>query len=121
MATNKTKLTYHHGWYWRTTVRPDGPDTGWVDVPVLSVGGAPAHFCGVTAFPGLYLVGYPWLSNRGSGILYGVAADAARIAQHIAAAHGMLGKEHRDQSPHPTEPVRYRPRARRSRERLASY
>jgi hypothetical protein len=31
------------------------------------------------------VAGYPWLSTRGSGILYGVAADAARIAQHIAA------------------------------------
>jgi putative flavoprotein involved in K+ transport len=62
-----------------------GPDTGWLRVPVLTPGGAPAHTRGVTAFPGLYVAGYPWLSNRGSGILYGVAADAARIAQHIAA------------------------------------
>jgi len=30
-----------------------------------------------TALPGLYLVGYPWLSTRGSVILYGAAADAA--------------------------------------------
>jgi hypothetical protein len=48
-------------------------------------GGAPAHTRGVTAFPGLYVAGYPWLSNRGSGLLYGAHADAARIAQHIAA------------------------------------
>lgn len=65
-----------------------GPDTSWVDVPVLGADGVPAHFRGVTAFPGLYVAGYPWLSNRGSGILYGVAADSARIAQHIAAARG---------------------------------
>ena len=62
------------------------PDTGWVHVPVLRADGLPAHHRGVTASPGLYVVGYPWLSTRGSGILYGVAADAARIAQHIAAA-----------------------------------
>jgi putative flavoprotein involved in K+ transport len=62
-----------------------GPDTSWLRVPVLTPGGAPAHARGVTAFPGLYVAGYPWLSNRGSGILYGVAADAARVAQHIAA------------------------------------
>src|SRR5262249_55405608 len=50
---------------------------------------SPAHSHGITAFPGLYVAGYPWLSTRGSGILYGVAADAARVAQHIAAAaHG---------------------------------
>jgi putative flavoprotein involved in K+ transport len=62
-----------------------GPDTGWVHVPVLRADGLPVHTRGVTASPGLYVAGYPWLSTRGSGILYGVAADAARIAQHIAA------------------------------------
>jgi len=65
-----------------------GPDTGWLHVPVLMPGGAPAHSRGVTAFPGLYVAGYPWLSNRGSGLLYGAAADAARVAQHIAATEG---------------------------------
>jgi putative flavoprotein involved in K+ transport len=62
-----------------------GPDTGWVNVPVLRADGFPVHNRGITASPGLYVAGYPWLSTRGSGILYGVAADAARIAQHIAA------------------------------------
>jgi len=62
-----------------------GPDTGWVRVPILRADGVPAHTRGITASPGLYVAGYPWLSTRGSGILYGVAADAARIAQHIAA------------------------------------
>ena len=62
-----------------------GPDTAWVDVPVLRGDGFPAHHRGVTASAGLYVAGYPWLSTRGSGILYGVAADSARIAQHIAA------------------------------------
>jgi len=63
-----------------------GPDTGWLRVPVLGPGGSPAHSRGITAFPGLYVAGYPWLSTRGSGLLYGVADDAARVAQHIAAA-----------------------------------
>jgi putative flavoprotein involved in K+ transport len=61
-----------------------GPDTGWLRMPVLGPDGSPAHRRGITALPGLYVAGYPWLSNRGSGILYGVAADAVRIAQHIA-------------------------------------
>jgi len=61
-----------------------GPDTGWLRVPVRRPDGTVEHARGVTAFPGLYVAGYPWLSNRGSGLLYGVAADAARIAQHIA-------------------------------------
>jgi putative flavoprotein involved in K+ transport len=62
-----------------------GPDTAWVNVPILRADGFPVHTLGLTACPGLYVAGYPWLSNRGSGILYGAAADAARIAQHIAA------------------------------------
>jgi hypothetical protein len=62
-----------------------GPDTGWLQVPVLLPDGTPAHTRGITAFPGLYVAGYPWLSSRGSGLLYGVAADSARIAQHVAA------------------------------------
>ena len=61
-----------------------GPDTGWLRVPVLRPDGTVEHARGVTAFPGLYVAGYPWLSNRGSGLVYGVAGDAARIAQHIA-------------------------------------
>ena len=65
-----------------------GPDTAWLDVRLLGPGGRLAHTRGVTAFPGLYVAGYPWLSNRGSGLLYGVAADAARVAQHVAAAAG---------------------------------
>jgi hypothetical protein len=62
-----------------------GPDTGWVHVPVPRADGLPVHRRGITASPGVYVAGYSWLSTRGSGILYGVAADAARIAKHIAA------------------------------------
>jgi putative flavoprotein involved in K+ transport len=61
-----------------------GPDTGWLHVPVMRPDGSPTHTRGITALPGLYVAGFPWLSNRASGILYGVAADAARVAQHIA-------------------------------------
>jgi putative flavoprotein involved in K+ transport len=63
-----------------------GPDTGWLRVPVRRRDGTIEHARGVTAFPGLYVAGFPWLSDRGSGLLYGVAADSARIAQHIAMA-----------------------------------
>jgi putative flavoprotein involved in K+ transport len=67
-----------------------GPDTDWLRVPVLRPDRAPAHSRGVTAFPGLYVAGYPWLSSRGSGLLYGAAADAGRVAQHIAAARSRV-------------------------------
>src|SRR5262249_39816652 len=102
-----------------------GPDTGWLRVPVLGPGGSPAHLRGITAFPGLYVAGYPWLSTRGSGLLYGVAADAARVAQHIAAAaHSGRAPQpvaHRAAprirmgSRRPHRPARARPLGRRAR------
>ena len=61
-----------------------GPDTAWLEVPVQSADGNLAHTRGLTAFPGLYVAGFPWLSTRGSGLRFGVAADALRIAQHVA-------------------------------------
>jgi putative flavoprotein involved in K+ transport len=70
-----------------------GPDIGWLRVPVRRPDGTVEHSRGITAFPGLYVAGYPWLSDRGSGLLYGAAADAARIAQHIAMdASGRTGR-----------------------------
>lgn len=38
---------------------------------------------GITGFPGLYFVGLPWFHNAKSGLLFGVAADAAYIASAI--------------------------------------
>jgi putative flavoprotein involved in K+ transport len=70
-----------------------GPDLDWLDVPVRARDGSLAHRRGITVLPGLYVVGFPWLSTRGSGILYGVDADAGRIAQHAAAALGAARPE----------------------------
>lgn len=39
---------------------------------------------GVTAYPGLYFLGIPWLHSRKSG-LFGVGDDAAYVAEHIGA------------------------------------
>lgn len=65
-----------------------GPDTAWIDLPVLDHAGAVTSDGGVTAIPGMYTLGAPWLTHRGSGILYGVAADASSIARHVAAYLG---------------------------------
>ena len=64
------------------------PDTAWIDLPVLDRTGAITSRGGVTAIPGLYTLGAPWLTHRGSGILYGVATDASSIARHLAAYLG---------------------------------
>ena len=48
---------------WATGYRPD---LSWLDVPVLDRRGRVVHHGGVTAFPGLYLIGMPFLRRRKS-------------------------------------------------------
>jgi putative flavoprotein involved in K+ transport len=59
-------------------------DFGWVQIPVFDEMGYPVHNRGVTAFPGLYFLGLPWLYKMKSALLYGVAEDAAFVASAIA-------------------------------------
>lgn len=61
------------------------PDYGWLELPVFDSRGYPAHCRGLTAEPGVYFVGLPWLHTWGSGRFSGVARDAQYIATHIAA------------------------------------
>ena len=60
-------------------------DFSWIKADVFDEIGAPRHVDGVTEVPGLYFVGLPWLSMRGSSFIWGVYIDAERIADHIAA------------------------------------
>lgn len=64
-------------------------DWSWIHVDVFDDRGEPNHRAGVTDSPGLYVVGFPWLTKRKSGVLYGVAEDAERIVGHI---EGYLGR-----------------------------
>jgi putative flavoprotein involved in K+ transport len=57
---------------------------GWVRVPVFDQTGFPLHQRGVTAAPGLYFLGLPWLYKRKSGLLFGVGEDATFLASTIA-------------------------------------
>jgi putative flavoprotein involved in K+ transport len=59
------------------------PDFTWVHVPVFTGRGAPTHQRGVTAVPGLYFLGLPWLHTWGSGRFAAIARDAAHLATHI--------------------------------------
>ncbi|OYV36389.1 MAG: FAD-dependent oxidoreductase [Rhodospirillales bacterium 20-64-7] len=59
------------------------PDYAWVHVPVFTGTGAPAHQRGITAAPGLYFLGLPWLHTWGSGRFAAIARDAEHLAQHI--------------------------------------
>ncbi len=59
-------------------------DYGWLDVDVLDETGKPRHQRGVSPVRGLYFVGLPWLSRRGSSFIWGVWHDAAHVADQIA-------------------------------------
>jgi putative flavoprotein involved in K+ transport len=61
-----------------------GPDLSWLDVPVFDRKGVVRHDGGVTAIPGLYLMGMPFLRRRKSSFIDGAAADAADLSSHLA-------------------------------------
>lgn len=58
-------------------------DWSWVELPIFDGAGYPTHSRGVTAAPGVYVVGLPWLHTWGSGRFVGVGRDAAFIAERI--------------------------------------
>jgi putative flavoprotein involved in K+ transport len=59
------------------------PDFGWLRMPVLDRTGWPVQTRGVTAVPGLYFVGLPWLHKRKSALLLGVGEDAEHVVSTI--------------------------------------
>ena len=58
-------------------------DFGWLKVDVLDEKGNPVHQNGISAVPGLYFLGLPWLSSRSSSFIWGVWRDAESLAAHI--------------------------------------
>ena len=66
---------------WATGYRQD---FSWLEVDSFDAKGAPLHREGVSAVEGVYFLGLPWLSMRGSSFIWGVYVDAERIAGHIA-------------------------------------
>jgi putative flavoprotein involved in K+ transport len=59
-------------------------DFGWLQVDALDEAGKPQHQRGVSAEPGIYFLGLPWQSRRGSSFIWGVWHDAKFLADHIA-------------------------------------
>jgi putative flavoprotein involved in K+ transport len=62
-------------------------DFSMIRLPILDEDGYPIQTRGVTAYPGLFFVGLPWLRDAKSGLIYGVSEDAAYIADQIAVQH----------------------------------
>ncbi len=66
---------------WATGYRQD---FSWIDLPnACDANGAPYHQRGVSPEPGLYFLGLPWQSRRGSTFIWGVWHDAAHVADQI--------------------------------------
>jgi putative flavoprotein involved in K+ transport len=61
-------------------------DHSWIDAPVFDGDGRVVQERGVTAAPGLYFLGLPWMYTRGSALLGWVKDDADYLAERIAAA-----------------------------------
>lgn len=61
-----------------------GGDFGYLPPGALDERGMPAHDRGVGAMPGIFAMGFPWLSRRKSGIIPGVDEDAERITELVA-------------------------------------
>ena len=59
-------------------------DYGWLEVDALDEAGHPRHQRGISSEPGVYFLGLPWQSSRGSSFIWGVWHDARFIADQIA-------------------------------------
>lgn len=65
---------------WATGFRQD---FSWMKVDAFDDKGAPVHQRGVSREPGIYFLGLPWQSRRGSTFIWGVWHDAKYIADQI--------------------------------------
>ena len=84
---------------WATGFRPEH---SWIELPVLDAEGRLVHTRGVTAEPGLYLLGQLWQHTRGSALLGWVKDDAEYLSRQIVdsrAAHAPSNPQ-----PHPSPP-----------------
>ncbi len=66
---------------WATGYRVD---YGWLKVDAFDDKGRPKHQRGVSCEPGIYFLGLPWQSRRGSSFIWGVWHDARFVADQIA-------------------------------------
>jgi putative flavoprotein involved in K+ transport len=78
---------------WATGFRPE---LSWLEVGVLDHRGRVRHDGGVTASPGLYVLGLPFLRRRRSTLIDGAAADTHDLADHLV---GHLGAGRSDDRP----------------------
>jgi putative flavoprotein involved in K+ transport len=76
-------------------------DYSWLPVDAVDKSGKPRHQRGVSSEPGVYFLGLPWQSRRGSSFIWGVWHDAKYIADQILIQRSYLA----DIPTRPTNPI----------------
>jgi putative flavoprotein involved in K+ transport len=65
-------------------------DYSWLKVDAFDEKGRPKHQRGVSVEPGIYFLGLPWQSRRGSSFIWGVWHDAKHLADRISTQYKYL-------------------------------
>jgi putative flavoprotein involved in K+ transport len=68
-------------------------DYSWLKVDACDEAGKPKHHRGISAEPGVYFLGLPWQSRRGSSFIWGVWHDARFLADQISIQRQYLAYE----------------------------
>ncbi|QVQ53977.1 NAD(P)-binding domain-containing protein [Spiractinospora alimapuensis] len=66
-------------------------DYDWLRVDALDEDGKPRHQRGVSTEPGVYFMGLPWQSRRGSSFIWGAWHDAKYVTDQISIQRGYMG------------------------------
>ncbi|MFJ4171789.1 flavin-containing monooxygenase [Paenarthrobacter sp. NPDC089714] len=74
-------------------------DYSWLNVEAFDERGRPVQQRGVSSEPGIYFLGLPWQSRRGSSFIWGVWHDAKYVADQIAIQRSYL--QHDQQAAQP--------------------
>jgi putative flavoprotein involved in K+ transport len=83
-------------------------DYSWLKVDAFDDNGKPQHQRGVSSEPGVYFLGLPWQSRRGSSFIWGVWHDAKYVADHIAIQRSYLEYHDAAQRQAETAPVAHK-------------
>jgi len=65
-------------------------DFSWLKTDAVDEVGRPRHLRGIGAEPGIYFLGQPYQTRRGSSFIWGVWHDAKLVADHIAIQRSYL-------------------------------
>ncbi|MEU6662006.1 NAD(P)/FAD-dependent oxidoreductase [Streptomyces sp. NPDC046821] len=71
-------------------------DYSWLKADAFDERGRPVQRRGVSTEPGVYFLGLPWLSRRGSSFIWGVWHDARYVADHIMTQRSYLSYDRPD-------------------------